>query len=95
MLEPQRERVAAAARRLAGEGLVLGTAGNLSERDGDRIAITPTGAVLQTLTAARSWSIDADGRPLEGPGRPTSELALHLGVYRRTGPAPWSTPTRR
>ena len=83
MLEPQRERVAAAARRLAGEGLVLGTAGNLSERDGDRIAITPTGAMLQTLTASEVVVIDTDGRPLEGPGRPTSELALHLGVYRR------------
>ncbi len=83
MLEPQRERVAAAARRLAGEGLVLGTAGNVSERDGDRIAITPTGAVLQTLTAGEVVVIDADGRQLDGPGRPTSELALHLGVYRR------------
>jgi L-fuculose-phosphate aldolase len=83
MLEPQRERVAEAARRLAAEGLVFGTAGNISERDGDRIAITPTGAVLQTLTAGEVVVIDADGRQLDGRGRPTSELALHLGVYRR------------
>jgi L-fuculose-phosphate aldolase len=83
MLEPQRERVATAARRLAGEGLVFGTAGNISERAGDRIAITPTGAVLQTLTAGEVVVIDADGRQLDGRGRPTSELALHLGVYRR------------
>jgi L-fuculose-phosphate aldolase len=83
MLEPQRERVAAAARRLADEGLVLGTAGNISERAGDRIAITPTGAVLQTLAASDVMVIDTDGCRLDGSGRPTSELALHLGVYRR------------
>jgi L-fuculose-phosphate aldolase len=41
MLENQRERVAAAARGLAAEGLVLGTAGNASERHGEQIAITP------------------------------------------------------
>ena len=75
--------MAAAARRLAGEGLVLGTAGNISERDGDRIAITPTGAVLENLTAGEVVVIDADGRQLDGAGRPTSELALHLGVYHR------------
>jgi L-fuculose-phosphate aldolase len=39
--------------------------------------------VLQTLTAGEVVVIDADGRRLDGPGRPTSELALHLGVYRR------------
>lgn len=83
MLEPQRERVAAAARRLADAGLVIGTAGNISEREGDRIAITPAGAVLANLTPADVPVIDAGGAQLDGPGRPTSELALHLGVYRR------------
>jgi len=44
MLDAVREQVAAASRRLAAGGLVLGTAGNLSAREGDRVAITPTGA---------------------------------------------------
>src|SRR4051812_40197044 len=39
-----REQVAAASRKLAQEGLVLGTAGNVSARIGDRVAISPTGA---------------------------------------------------
>ena len=43
-LARERERVAAAARRLAAEGLVVGTAGNVSERGDDLVAITPTGA---------------------------------------------------
>jgi L-fuculose-phosphate aldolase len=83
MLERQREAVAVAARGLAADGLVLGTAGNISERDGERIAITPTGAVLAELDAADVVVVDLDGTLLDGPRAPTSELALHLGTYRR------------
>jgi L-fuculose-phosphate aldolase len=78
-----RERVAAAARRLADEGLVLGTAGNVSERIGELIAVTPTGAVLKTLTAEQVPVVDLAGEPVEGDRAPTSELELHLGVYAR------------
>lgn len=82
-LETEREAVAAAARQLASEGLVLGTAGNVSVRRGDLIAITPTGAVLSELAADEVVVIDARGVPVEGGLAPTSELALHLGAYRR------------
>jgi L-fuculose-phosphate aldolase len=78
-----RESVAGAARRLAAEGLVLGTAGNVSARDGDRVAITPTGAVLGELTADAVTVVDRAGAVVEGELAPTSELALHLGVYDR------------
>jgi L-fuculose-phosphate aldolase len=78
-----RERVAAAARRLADEGLVIGTAGNISERTGDVVAITPTGASLDSLSASEIVLIDLDGGHVDGDLEPTSELELHLGVYRR------------
>jgi L-fuculose-phosphate aldolase len=83
VLEPVRERVAAAGRRLAAAGLVLGTAGNISEREGEHVAITPTGAVLEELTANQVTVLDLDGHQLDGELAPTSELELHLGVYRR------------
>jgi L-fuculose-phosphate aldolase len=83
VLEPVRERVAAAGRRLAAAGLVPGTAGNISEREGDQVAITPTGAVLEELTADQVTVLDLDGHQLDGELAPTSELELHLGVYRR------------
>jgi L-fuculose-phosphate aldolase len=85
MLEPNRERVAAAARRLADEGLVSGTAGNVSERHGDHVAVTPTGAVLQRLKPEDVAVVDLDGTQFGGPLAPTSELALHLGAYARYG----------
>jgi L-fuculose-phosphate aldolase len=82
-LERERERVAAAARLLAAEGLVVGTAGNVSERAGDRVAITPTGASLKELTAEQVTVVDTDGQHVDGELAATSELDLHLGVYER------------
>lgn len=80
-----REQVAVVARRLAAEGLVLGTAGNVSQRVDDRVAVTPTGAVLADLEASDVSVVDLDGRQLEGPLAPTSELDLHLGAINRHG----------
>src|SRR3954468_769087 len=99
LLEAQREQVAEASRRLAAEGLVLGTAGNVSARDGDRVAITPTGAVLGELDAEQGSVVDLEsGALVEGELEATSEIELHLGVYRRYDAgavvhthAPWAT----
>ena len=82
-LEREREQVAAACRRLAAERLVVGTAGNVSVRAGERVAISATGAVLADATANEVTVVDMDGRVVGGELEPTSELDLHLGVYRR------------
>jgi L-fuculose-phosphate aldolase len=83
-LRHQREQVADACRALAAAGLVLGTSGNLSAREGDLIAVTPTGGVLAEMTAEDVTVIALDGSVVEG-AEPTSEVSLHLGVYRRYG----------
>ena len=70
-------------RRLAAEGLVLGTAGNVSARNGDLVAITTTGAVLADLEPEQVSVVDLDGEQADGDLAPTSEIELHLGVYRR------------
>ena len=82
-LEREREQVAAACRRLAAERLVVGTAGNVSARAGDRVAISATGAVLADATPDEVTVVDMDGQVVGGELAPTSELDLHLGVYRR------------
>lgn len=84
-LHTEREAVAAAARRLAAEGLVLGTAGNVSARAGELIVVTPTGAVLADLEPEQVVVVDLEGRPVHGDYAPTSEIELHLGAYRRHG----------
>ncbi|MFF4505848.1 class II aldolase/adducin family protein [Streptomyces sp. NPDC001401] len=81
----ERAAVAEACRRLGAEGLLIGTAGNVSVRVGERVAITATGAVLAELTADQVTVVDLDGKIVGGTLEPTSELELHLGVYRRHG----------
>jgi L-fuculose-phosphate aldolase len=85
LLERERDQVAAAARSLAAEGLVLGTAGNVSVRADDLVAVTPTGAALERLAVDEVAVVDLDGTLVEGDLAPTSELELHLGIYRRYG----------
>jgi L-fuculose-phosphate aldolase len=82
MLETEREQIAAAARRLAAAGLVAGTSGNLSARREDRVAITPTGAVLGDLDADQVTVVSLDGDLVDGDLAPTSEIDLHLSLYR-------------
>ncbi|MEV5912418.1 class II aldolase/adducin family protein [Streptomyces chartreusis] len=85
VLGQERAAVAEACRRLGAEGLLIGTAGNVSTRVDDRVAITATGAVLAELTPDQVTVVDLDGTFLAGTLEPTSELDLHLGVYRRYG----------
>lgn len=79
----EREAVAVAARGLAATGLVTGTSGNVSVRAGDRIAVSPTGGVLAELAPEDVCVVGRAGDVLDGALAPTSELALHLGVYDR------------
>jgi len=82
VLEEEREAVAAASRKLAAAGLVAATSGNVSARHGDRVAVTPTGGILAELTGGDVAVVDLDGTLLDGPLAATSELDLHLRVYR-------------
>jgi L-fuculose-phosphate aldolase len=82
-LADERVAIAAACRRLADAGLVIGTAGNVSVRSGELVAITPTGARLAELEAEQVSVVDRAGDLVDGALRPTSEIGLHLGVYDR------------
>ncbi len=72
-----------AARRLAACGLVLGSAGNVSVRVGELVAVTPTGAELDALAPDQVTVVDLAGEVVDGSLEPTSELALHLAIYAR------------
>ena len=81
-IETLRAAVVQACRELAQTGLVVGSAGNVSARSADLVLVTPTGARLATLTEDELAVVDLDGNLVDGPLRPTSELPLHLAVYR-------------
>ena len=66
------------------EGLVVGSAGNVSRRAGDRhIAITPTSIPYEALTAEEIVIIDlGSGETAESLRAPSYELPMHLAIYR-------------
>lgn len=65
-------------------GLVIGTSGNLSVRDGDLVAVTPSGAALDRLTPEMCPIVDVDGYLVEGDLQPSSETPMHLAIYQST-----------
>lgn len=85
LLEEHRRAVAAACHTLAREGLLIGTAGNVSVRAGDHVAVTATGVVLGRATPDQVSVVGLDGDVAAGDLEPTSELGLHLGIYQQYG----------
>lgn len=82
--EEARRDVAAACQRLARDGLVVGTAGNVSVRLGEHVVVSPSGVDYDLLRAEHVGVHDLDGEPVEAPLKPSSEMPLHLAVYART-----------
>src|ERR1700760_2077920 len=76
-----RSEIAAVCGQLTAAGLVVGTAGNVSARAGDLIAVTPSGLDYAVLSAGLVGVHRLDGEPVEAPLAPSSELLLHLAVY--------------
>jgi len=74
------QRLVDAARTLQRTGNV-GTAGNLSLRQGDGLLITPSGIPYDQLQADQLVPLGAAGEPL-GPGKPSSEWRFHRDIYQ-------------
>lgn len=67
------------------DGLVEGTAGNVSIRDGDLVAISPSSLPYDRVTEDDVCVLDLDGHILQqGQTRPSSETSMHLSIYRDT-----------
>jgi L-fuculose-phosphate aldolase len=78
-----KERVLATAKRMLAKGLVEGTAGNISARNGDgSICITPSSVDYDEMTLDDIVTIDLDGNIVDGTKPPSSEKALHLACYK-------------
>ncbi|MEU2357382.1 class II aldolase/adducin family protein [Streptomyces misionensis] len=73
------------ARRSVADGLVVGTSGNVSARVGDVVLVTPSGVPYDRLGPDDITGVDLTGRQVLGTLVPTSELPMHLAVYRGTG----------
>ncbi len=81
-MQEQREQVVRYARLLIERGLTRGTGGNISVRQDELVAITPSGVAYASMTAEDIVVVDLAGRVVEGALRPSSECGMHLACYR-------------
>ena len=71
-------------RRLYARGYTASNDGNISVRlDGDRLLMTPTGVCKGFMHVDMMCITDLDGRKLSGDRNPSSEMQMHLEVYRQ------------
>ncbi|HEY1820455.1 MAG TPA: class II aldolase/adducin family protein [Trebonia sp.] len=75
--------------RLLGDGLAVGSSGNLSVRAAGQVAITPSGVPYADIRPGDICLLDPaedlTGRATHGPGAPSSETPMHLAIYAATG----------
>ncbi|MFZ0389225.1 MAG: class II aldolase/adducin family protein [Calditrichia bacterium] len=71
-------------RRMYDKGLIAASEGNLSCRLSEKeILVTGSGVCKGELSAANLTVINPSGEPVQNGPRPSSELLLHLEVYRQ------------
>jgi L-fuculose-phosphate aldolase len=68
-------------RKLVDKNLTTGTGGNLSIRNEDLVAITPTGLDYFSITPEDIVILDIFGNEVEGKNKPSSEIDFHLSLY--------------
>ncbi|WP_010917706.1 class II aldolase/adducin family protein [Thermoplasma volcanium] len=84
MYEKEKEQVVEACRRIAQDGLTVGSWGNISVRaDDGKIAITPSGKNYNKTEKEDIVITSIDGDILEGHLTPSSERLMHYEIYRK------------
>jgi len=69
--------------KIAHAGLVAGAGGNISAREGDIVWMKPSGFAMDDMTPEDLCGMDlATGKQVKGKSKPTSEVNMHLGIYR-------------
>ena len=84
MLESLRIEVLEANLELVRRGLVVHTFGNASavDREHGLCVIKPSGGPYEKMTPADMVITNLDGHVVEGPLKPSSDLATHVALYR-------------
>src|SRR6188474_2803359 len=76
-----RSEVLRTAREMHRLGLVVGTAGNVSAREGDHVYITPKALPYEEMTEGDVVKMSLDGDLAGGGREPSSEHRVHLAIY--------------
>jgi L-fuculose-phosphate aldolase len=83
-LEQQKQSICEIGRRLYAKGFAAANEGNLSIRvSDDRILCTPTLCCKGFMELADICTVDMTGKQIAGERKRTSEVLLHIEVYKR------------
>lgn len=81
-----REEIVRASLAMASRGWVANHDGNVSARvASNRLICTPTATAKARVRAQDLVVTDASGKQISGRGKPFSEFALHLAIYKARG----------
>jgi L-fuculose-phosphate aldolase len=87
-LQAARAQLVSYSARLLEDGLAVGSAGNISVRLGDLVAITPSGVSYTEMRPEDICLVTTDGAEPETPTQsretPSSETPMHLAIYAAT-----------
>jgi L-fuculose-phosphate aldolase len=83
-LKAARAQLVSYSARLLDDGLAVGSAGNMSVRIGDRVAITPSGISYSEMRPEDICLVGMDGAELQSSETPSSETPMHLAIYAAT-----------
>ncbi len=79
-----RQQICRIGRRMDRREMVAANDGNISCRlDAGGFLVTPTGVGKGQMSPEMLLVVDGDGNRLAGRGRTTSEIGMHLEIYRR------------
>ena len=78
---PLRADTVDAAQEMLRLGLVVGTAGNVSAREGDLVHITPRAVPYEEMTGRDIVTLSPEGDVVDGEREPSSEWRVHLAIY--------------
>jgi L-fuculose-phosphate aldolase len=81
--QQHRRQICRVGRWLYSKGLVVANEGNISVRLAERrILVTPSGKCKGRMGLEELLVTDLNGEVVRGPGRPSSEMLMHLLIYR-------------
>ena len=80
-LQAARAQLVSYSARLLDDGLAVGSAGNMSIRAGDLVAITPSGISYAEMRPDDVCLVALDGAEEQNAEMPSTETPMHLAIY--------------
>ncbi|AGB37091.1 class II aldolase/adducin family protein [Natronococcus occultus] len=81
-LDTERTKISEFGQRMLKDGLTLGTGGNISVRNGNHVAISPSGVPYDEIEPEDVPVVDLEGDHIAGESKPSSEFRMHTDVIR-------------